>query len=45
MGGVAGALYTVTGLPPPCGVSEMLIILTPTVAQSSDGASLMIMAI
>jgi hypothetical protein len=40
IGAGVGAVYTVTAAPPPCGVSEMDITLTPTVAQSSDEASL-----
>src|ERR1700722_14152040 len=37
------AVKTLTGLPPPCGTSEMLRIFTPIVAQSSVEASLTIM--
>src|SRR6266480_673295 len=40
MGAGVGAVYTVTGAPPPCGVREMPRILTPMVAQSSEEASL-----
>jgi hypothetical protein len=36
------AVKTVTGLPPPCGTSEILRIFTPMVAQSSEEASLTI---
>jgi hypothetical protein len=39
-----GAEYTVTLLPPPCGMSAIDMILTPMVAQSSDEASLTITA-
>src|SRR5580700_6090705 len=39
MGGVAGAVYTVTLLPPPCGTNAMDSTLTPIVAQSSLDAS------
>src|ERR1700674_5891265 len=38
-----GAVYTTTGVPPPCGFKEILNILTPMVAQSFSGASLTIM--
>src|SRR5216683_3148053 len=37
------AVRTLTGLPPPCGTSEMLRIFTPMLAQSSVEASLTIM--
>jgi len=40
MGGVEGAVKTVTGVPPPCGFRSMLWTLTPMVAQSSVGSSL-----
>jgi hypothetical protein len=33
-------VYTVTGVPPPCGVKEMLSTLTPIRLQSSEDASL-----
>jgi hypothetical protein len=39
-----GAEYTVTLLPPPCGMSAIDMIFTPMVAQSSDEASLTITA-
>src|SRR5271169_6101227 len=42
MGTVEGAVYTVTLLPPPCGISAMDRTLTPIVAQSSVDASLSI---
>jgi hypothetical protein len=40
VGAVAGAVYTVTSLPPPCGTSAMDRTLTPIVAQSSLDESL-----
>src|SRR5271168_3889968 len=40
MGTVAGAVYTVTLEPPPCGTSAIDRTLTPIVAQSSVDASL-----
>src|SRR5471032_1468279 len=40
IGAGVGAVYTVTGVPPPWGVKEMESTLTPMVAQSSVEASL-----
>jgi len=37
-----GAVYTVTSLPPACGVNAIDRTFTPIVAQSSAGASLTI---
>ena len=45
MGAGVGAVYTVTGAPPPCGTSAMLSTLTPMTAQSSLEASLTMTAI